>query len=143
MISHRLVQKLAGLWFLVAGIHGALSVGLGAYAAHGLADQPAAILDLMEKATRYQLIHAVALLAVAIGSLGPLARIAGCWLAASGALLAIGTTLFCGALYAIALGGIAAGPVAPYGGTSLILAWLLLIPVSIQVLRRPPVEDGK
>lgn len=115
------------IWLVMAGLHGALSVALGAYAAHGMAEADASVASLMEKATRYQMVHAVALLAVGglqiIGpSLGRPVR----WLALSGALFALGLVLFPGALYAIALGGLPMAWLAPYGGISMILGWLVL-----------------
>lgn len=115
------VQAVAWLWLCIAGLYGASAVALGAYAAHGMAEQPAAILELMEKATRYQMFHAVALVAVAAASFIPQASR---WFSVAGGLFSIGTVFFCGALYAIALGGWAAGPLAPYGGMSLIGGWL-------------------
>jgi len=45
----------------------------------------------------------------------------------------LGTLLFCGAVYASALGGIRLGSVAPTGGTILMLAWALL---AVSALRR-------
>ena len=57
-------------------------------------------------------------------------------------LFIIGTLLFSGSLYALAMSGIGAfGAVAPVGGLSLILAWGAL---AISVLKiKQPVERGK
>lgn len=118
------VRQSAWIWFCVAGLYGASSVALGAYAAHGMGDQPVAVLELMDKATRYQMVHAVALLAIAAACCLPSASR---WFAVAGAFFSVGALLFCGALYAIALAGIAAGPLAPYGGMSLIGGWLAVV----------------
>jgi uncharacterized membrane protein YgdD (TMEM256/DUF423 family) len=45
--------------------------------------------------------------------------------AAGGGFL-LGSLLFCGAIYGNHLGGLHSGPVAPFGGVLLMLAWLLL-----------------
>ncbi len=53
----------------------------------------------------------------------------------AGAAFAIGLVLFCGGVYAIALGGVRLPDVAPTGGTILMLGWLLL---GLSALRRRP-----
>ena len=73
---------------------------------------------------RYQLIHALALLAVAWACTrwpGKAAR-------ASGWLFTIGTLLFGGSLYALTLGGVRGlGLVTPIGGVALLAGWLCLL----------------
>ena len=101
-----------------AGFSGALAVALGAYAAHGLAG---AEQELADKASRFQIYHALALLAVAA-----MQERGGRFAALSGVFFCLGSLLFCGALYAIALAAWPAAPIAPYGGTSFILGWLFL-----------------
>ncbi len=44
----------------------------------------------------------------------------------AGAAFTLGLLAFCGAVYALALGGVRIGPLAPVGGTLLMLGWLLL-----------------
>ena len=82
---------------VVAGLSGAMAVGFGAYTAHGPAatSQAAPLLDL---ASRYQLTHALALLAV-----GQLYRPGRRFVLLAGWLFAIGILLFCGGLYVSAL----------------------------------------
>lgn len=105
------------LWQLVAGLSGAAGIIASALGAHVVPD--AALAKLVETASYLQLIHAAVLL----------------WLASSPRrglswarwLFAIGTVLFCGTLYlkAFALwpGAVA---LAPWGGTSFILGWVVL-----------------
>jgi uncharacterized membrane protein YgdD (TMEM256/DUF423 family) len=51
----------------------------------------------------------------------------GGWLAdAAGFAFTLGTILFCGAVYSLGLTGVSLGPVAPAGGTLLMIGWLLL-----------------
>jgi uncharacterized membrane protein YgdD (TMEM256/DUF423 family) len=119
----------ARLCLVVAGLCGATAVALAAYAAHGLVDAGPYVTDLMDKATRYQMLHALALLGIAAlhdmagGSL--LLRLAA-------ALMAAGVVLFCGALYAIALADWPWAGAAPFGGMAFVLGWLC---VSLSVFR--------
>jgi len=105
----------AHAWRLAAGLLGLTGVAVGAIAAHALADPHAA--TVVERASIYQILHALALLAIA-GQPGRLALLAR-W-----AFLA-GIALFCGGLYLRYLGGLpGAGALAPYGGMALMLGWL-------------------
>ncbi len=117
-------------WLMVAGVSGAIAVGFGAYAAHGLENAPA-IRDWLEKGSRYQMYHALALLAVAHlqRPQAPFAWLAGC-------LFTAGTVLFSGGLYALALLSWPVTPIVPFGGVSFILGWLAL---SLSALRDPGV----
>lgn len=51
-------------WVRLAGLSGAIAVGMGAYGAHGLKDIPEQRKAVFETANRYHFIHALALLAV-------------------------------------------------------------------------------
>jgi uncharacterized membrane protein YgdD (TMEM256/DUF423 family) len=102
----------------------ALAVVAGAFAAHALRARLAPeALALVDTAARYQLMHALAL--VAIGLLQAIRPSFAAKLSA-GAFTA-GVILFCGSLYALAFGAPRfLGMVAPVGGTLLIAGWLLL-----------------
>ncbi|QPQ56367.1 DUF423 domain-containing protein [Allosphingosinicella flava] len=94
-------------------------VMLGAFGAHALKDRldPAA-LGWWQTAVQYQMWHAVALVALA-GLPGRLGLPA--------ALLSIGTLVFSGSLYLLALTGLRwLGAVTPVGGLLMIAGWLLL-----------------
>jgi len=110
-------------WLLLAGILGALGVGAGAFAAHGLkATLDPDMLAIWETGARYQLIHAVALLGVA--SLGARAGGAG---RLAGFAFCAGILIFSGSLYVLAVTGLRwLGAITPLGGLLLILGWLLL-----------------
>lgn len=101
---------------LASGLHGALAIGFGAFAAHGAGPDAAA---LLETGSQYQLVHAVALLALAPAGLAIL------WRRIAILCFILGPLIFAGALYALAFGapGIL-GAVAPVGGTLMILGWL-------------------
>lgn len=109
------------LWLILAGVSGAVAVAMGAVAAHVVSGDAVAA-GLVDKASRYQLTHALALLAVAV-----LAEHHPSWpVTAAGGLFVIGGVLFCGSLYALAFHLVATTPLAPVGGSSFILGWLFL-----------------
>ncbi len=122
-----------GFWLILAGLNGALGVIGGALATHG--GQIAGgrlVLPFIDTASRFQLIHALALIGVAL-----LIRSGGGrWATISGWLFAIGLLLFCGGLY---LAGVfqveIATKAAPYGGFSLIAGWLALSVAGWRVAR--------
>ena len=120
-----------------AGTFGALSgllaVALGAFGAHALrARLEPALLEVFETAARYQLVHAVALLAIA----ALLARGRSRAFASGAVLFAAGTVVFAGSLYALALTGVRAwGAVTPLGGACLIAGWLA---IAVGFLRAGP-----
>lgn len=104
---------------VVAGINGAMAVGMGAWSAHGLSGQ-ADLQALADRACAYQLVHAVAILALSRGGVS--------WGVRIGWVFAVGLLLFCGSLYhkAIWPGPFPIPYVTPLGGMTLIVAWLLV-----------------
>jgi len=104
-------------WLIIAGLLGSTGVALGAVAAHAISDPLAA--TALERATTYQILHAIALAAISGAEyrLMGLARL----------LMALGTLVFCGSIYAKYLLDLPnIGQFAPFGGTSLIVSWLLV-----------------
>ena len=106
----------------VAGVLGFLGVALGAFGAHGLRERLApGMLDVYKTGVLYQLLHAVALLAVALGA-ERLARpraVATLWVA--------GVVIFSGSLYALALSGVRwLGAITPLGGVLFLVGWAAL-----------------
>ena len=111
--------------FLAMGcVSAAVSVVLGAFAAHGLrARLVPDMLSTFEIGVRYQMYHALALLAV--GILAP--RASSPTLALAGWLFVAGTLVFSGSLYALAVTGQRwLGAVTPFGGAAFIAGWLVL-----------------
>jgi len=114
----------------IASVLGALSVALGAFAAHALKKSfPADAQSIFETAVRYQFYHVFALFIVAILS----EKFKSKWINWSGYCFIAGIVFFSGSLYAIAvlkakgtvgLEGI--GIITPLGGLFFILGWLLL-----------------
>lgn len=114
-------------WFAgAAGILGLLAVGLGAFGAHALKlTAPAS--EWFETANRYHFYHALALLALALGARHGSA-VAFTWWNAIAWSWFIGTIVFSGSLYAMALGAPRwFGAITPIGGLAFMIGWLLLI----------------
>ena len=119
-------------FFALGAVLGALGVAAGAFGAHALESRLAADrLELFELAARYQMIHALALLATGLAA----DRWPSGLINTSGWLFVIGTLIFCGTIYALAFGAPRIlGAVTPMGGLSLIVAWVLL---AIAAVRQP------
>ena len=105
-------------------LSGFIAVGAGAFGAHGLKARLAPdLLAVFDTAARYQMIHALALLAVAWAIARQDSRAA----VASGWCFVAGTLLFSGSLYLLALTGVhGLGAVTPLGGVLFLAGWLLL-----------------
>ena len=115
-------------WIGLAALFGLLAVAAGAFAAHGLeARGDTRAVALVETGARYQMWHALAMLAyVALGrsARAPL----WCW--------GIGVPLFSLSLYALAFGApTLVGMVTPVGGTALLAGWAAM---AWSALRDPP-----
>jgi uncharacterized membrane protein YgdD (TMEM256/DUF423 family) len=102
---------------LLATVLGATGVLAGAFAAHALRDAVApADLAIWETAARYQLLHAVALLVIALQP-QPQWRL-------PATLMAAGILVFSGSLYLLVLTGTRwLGAVTPIGGVLLVVGW--------------------
>ncbi len=110
-------------WPAVApAVAGASAVLLGALGAHALRSElPAPMLEVWETAVRFQFWHALALAVCATSvrrsHAGQFATM----------LFALGIVLFCGSLYALALGAPrSVGIITPLGGMALVGGWIAL-----------------
>jgi uncharacterized membrane protein YgdD (TMEM256/DUF423 family) len=106
---------------MVGAVLGALAVAAGAFGAHALRGRiTPEHLAVWETAARYHLVHAVLL--VFIGWALPAPRNL-----VPFALIACGTVIFAGTLYALVLSGLRwLGAITPLGGLALIAGWLAL-----------------
>jgi uncharacterized membrane protein YgdD (TMEM256/DUF423 family) len=109
-------------WAALGALSAGIAVAAGAFGAHALRGILApASAAVYETAVRYQLVHALALIAVGLAA----GRIDARGARRSGLLFALGTVFFCGSLYALALGGPRLlGAIAPLGGLCWLAAWL-------------------
>jgi len=108
-------------FLMLAAVFGFSGVGLGAFAAHGLKGRlTPEYLAIFQTGVQYQLVHALALLGVAVlANLLP-GRLIG-W---AGALFCLGIVLFSGSLYALTLTGVARlGIITPFGGLAFLAGW--------------------
>jgi uncharacterized membrane protein YgdD (TMEM256/DUF423 family) len=111
----------------LAGISGALAVGLGAFGAHSL--EALLIqngrLDTFQTAVNYHFYHTLALL-----GLGILATVKPEWkgIAFAAWSMVLGILIFSGSLYVLSLTGITwLGAITPFGGLAFILGWSSLV----------------
>jgi uncharacterized membrane protein YgdD (TMEM256/DUF423 family) len=114
------------LFIVLGSINAFLAVALGAFGAHALKSRLTAsnMLDVYQTGVHYHLIHALALLAVALLSdkLGGSSLVS-----ASGWALFVGIILFSGSLYVLSLTGIKPlGAITPFGGVAFLAGWVML-----------------
>lgn len=116
----------------IGALSALLGVAAGAFAAHGLRQTvPADLLVVFETGARYQMYHALALIAVGLA----LTRWPHRALIWAGWLFVAGTLLFSGSLYVLALSGARWwGAVTPFGGVAMLAGWASL---AWGVLRSP------
>lgn len=125
-------------FLVVASFFGGLAVALGAFGAHGLESitDDEKILHGFQTGVQYQMVHALALLAIAI----LYEKFLGTWLRWAGNAFIVGIILFSGSLYFLTFLKIQesnlikiAGPITPLGGLFFIAGWLFLL---IAVLKK-------
>jgi uncharacterized membrane protein YgdD (TMEM256/DUF423 family) len=112
------------LFFGIGALSALASVAGGAFGAHALrARLTPEYLAVFETAARYQMYHALGLLAVAWA----ITRWPGALPIWAGWLFVAGTVLFSGSLYVLALTGARWwGAITPLGGVALLAGWLCL-----------------
>ena len=112
------------LFFGLGGLSAFISVAAGAFATHALRSRLSPeSLTVFETAARYQMYHALALLAVSWAS----SHWPGLLLKVAGWCFVVGTVLFSGSLYTLALTGVRwLGAITPLGGVAFLTGWLCL-----------------
>lgn len=111
-------------WMGLGGLSGALCVMIGAFGAHALKERlDERAMQIFEIGAKYHMYHALALLILAFIA----TKTEHLLVQSSGLCFFLGTVLFSGSLYALALGGPRwLGMVTPIGGLSFIAGWLSL-----------------
>ena len=117
MTAERLFVALGAMSAFVA-------VAAGAFGAHALKARLAPdLLAVFEVAVRYQMYHALALIACAWA----FGRWPGALVSSAGWLFVAGTIVFSGSLYALSLTGVRwLGAITPIGGLAFLAGWLCL-----------------
>lgn len=115
------------LFFAAGAISALIAVAAGAFGAHGLKSRlDAEMLAIFETGARYQMYHALALIAAAWAA----TRWPGTLVSLSGWLFIAGTILFSGSLYLLSLTGQRwLGAITPLGGLMFLAGWLCLASV--------------
>jgi uncharacterized membrane protein YgdD (TMEM256/DUF423 family) len=110
------------LWIALGALAGLGAVAMAAVGAHVVPETAdPRVGAMLRSAIQMQGWHALALLACGLWAERG-GRLANC----AGLAFIAGTVLFCGAIYALALGGLHLAMLAPIGGTLLMLGWALL-----------------
>ena len=112
------------IYRLLGSILAFSAVLFGAFGAHALKETLSAYdsIQTWETAVRYQMWHALALILLSINGLSNTTP------KMTGPCFVVGTLLFSGSLYGLALDGPKwLGPVTPLGGLCLMVGWLLLV----------------
>jgi uncharacterized membrane protein YgdD (TMEM256/DUF423 family) len=110
-------------WLLIGILFAAAGVGIGAFGAHGLRDTLAATgrADNFETGVKYQMYHALALIAVAIWAQRTTPEASVTWI---GVCFAAGIVIFSGSLYILAVTNVTKwGMVTPIGGVLFLVGW--------------------
>lgn len=113
------------VWFGLGASFALLAVALGAFGAHALRDRLSAdALAVFETGVRYQMYHALGLLAVGYAA----QRWNGSLPTWAGGLFVAGIVLFAGSLYALALTDVKVlGAITPFGGLAFLAGWACLV----------------
>ncbi len=111
------------IFLMLAAFFGFTGVALGAFAAHGLKNRlTPEYLAVFQTGVHYQMLHALALLGVALLSV----QVGGALVKWAGWAFALGILLFSGSLYLLTLAGLSVGIVTPIGGLFFLIGWALL-----------------
>ena len=113
------------IFFCLGAGFALLAVAIGAFAAHALKTKLSEeMLAIFEIGARYQMYHALGLIAVA----WTLSQWNSQLVLAAGWLFVAGIAVFSGSLYTLSLTGVRQlGAITPIGGVAFIIGWFLLV----------------
>lgn len=116
---------MANRWLATGAVLAGLGVAAGAFGTHALGSRLSPdLLEVFETATRYHLLHAVALTVVGLAARRD---VAGRLWNAAGWLFTAGIVVFGGSLYLLALTGARwLGAVTPIGGACFLAGWAVV-----------------
>jgi len=117
-------------FLILAGLLGFLGVLAGTFGAHGLKGRiEPAMIETFEVGVRYHLVHAVALLVVALMAQQ---KISAC-MKVAGWGFTIGIIIFSGTLYLLAVTGMKwLGAITPLGGVGFMVGWIALLVAGVR-----------
>lgn len=125
-----MMTRSRNVWIALAAANAVIAVAGGAFGAHALRERlPEAALHSFEVGVRYQMYHALALLAVGV----ILERRTDRLVRAAAILFLLGIPLFSGSLYGLSLSRLGElnvnwlGPITPIGGACFMAGWILLL----------------
>jgi|YNPNPStandDraft_1061719.scaffolds.fasta_scaffold51601_2 uncharacterized membrane protein YgdD (TMEM256/DUF423 family) len=132
MAARSKMNPTAKLFLVIGALFALSSLLLGTIAAHAPTESLLAAMHWFQTAMQYHQFHALALLVIGLMSAHWPSR----WFAASGALLTLGTLLFCGTLYQRSMLGIHdLHWLTPYGGWAYVFGWLAFLGGALTVSR--------
>ncbi|PKE17230.1 DUF423 domain-containing protein [Macrococcoides caseolyticum] len=117
------------LFLIIGAVNAMLAVALGAFGAHGLEGKLSEkYMDVWDKATTYQMYHALGIIVIAI--LNGTTKMN---LNTAGWLMTLGIIFFSGSLYILALTQIKVlGAITPIGGVLFIVGWVMMMIAAIK-----------
>ena len=117
-------------WVAVGTLSAFLGVALGAFGAHALANRLSEReLAIFHTGTQYQMYHALALIGLGIY----VAREPSDAANFAGWAFTLGTVIFSGSLYALALSGVRMlGAITPVGGVLFLIGWLAFFKAALK-----------
>ena len=112
------------IFFFLGAVSAFIGVAAGAFGAHGLKGRiEPELLAVFETGVRYQMYHALALIAAAWAYARQPTKVT----AAGGWLFVLGIIVFSGSLYLLSLSGVRwLGAVTPLGGLAFLAGWVCL-----------------
>jgi uncharacterized membrane protein YgdD (TMEM256/DUF423 family) len=134
-------------WVACGAVVAGLAVAAGAFGAHAIGDRirkdttlseaersaAQRNLEIFETAARYQMYHGLAMLLTGVLA----SRYASGWFTVAGSCFLLGVIVFCGLLYALALGGPRIlGAIVLIGGVAFIAGWISLAIAALKLTER-------
>ena len=113
------------IWIALGALSGFFSVACGAFGAHALSSRlDARMLEVFRTGAQYQMFHALALVGVGLWTSQNPSASYGLG-AVPGPCFALGSLIFSGSLYALALSGVKGlGAITPIGGLLFMIGWI-------------------
>ena len=119
------------VWLIIGAISGLITVGIGAFGAHGLKEilENNQTTNVYNKAVLYQMFHSIAILII-----GLLEMYTEKSIFLSGLFLILGILIFSGSLYILSITNLKwIGAITPIGGLCFLIGWIILVLFAIRL----------